>query len=232
MFNKAITIATCLLFVCLSNGAAEKNAPAGQVDGLPLLLHEDFSDADAALKRFTFSDPKAWKIDQDTVDGQRKNVLSQFQPSKSTPKVRSPFNQGWINDLKVGPFVMDVKLRSTKPDYGHRDMCLFFGGVDESHLFYVHLGKVPDPNCHNVFIVDGAPRKNIATRVSEGAPWDDNYHTVRLSRDAQGNIKVFWDGQQIMTAKNDKFPAGKLGVGTFDDTGTFASITVWGKRAE
>jgi hypothetical protein len=207
------------------------NQPAKEVDGLALLFHEDFNDGDGALKRFTFSDSKAWKIDRDTVDGLKKNVLAQFQASKSNPPVRSPFNQGWINDLVVGPFVMEVKLRSTKPDYGHRDMCLFFGGVDASHLFYVHLGKVPDPHCHNIFIVDGAPRKAIAEKVNEGAPWDDKYHTVRLSRDEQGNIKVFWDGRQIMTAKNDKFPAGKLGVGSFDDVGNFTRITVWGRKA-
>jgi hypothetical protein len=232
MIKKASAIAACLLLVCVLNGAAEKKAPAKQVDGLPLLLHEEFNDGEAALKRFTFTDAKAWQIMREVVDGHEKNVLGQVRASNYKPAVRSPFNQGWINDLKVGPFVMEVRLRSTKADYGHRDMCLFFGGVDESHLFYVHLGKKPDPNCHNVFIVDGADRKNIATKVSEGAPWDDQYHTVRVSRDAQGDIKVFWEGQQIMTAKNDKFPVGKVGVGSFDDTGNFASITVWGKKAD
>ena len=228
-------VASLLLAVCfcsLSFAQERQTAPPKEVNGLPLLLHEDFKDGDAALQRFTFSDPKAWKITQDTVDGQKKNVLAQFQQSKSNPPVRSPFNQGWINDPVVGPFVMEVKLRSTKPDYGHRDMCLFFGGVDDSHFFYVHLGKKPDPNCHNVFLVDGAPRKNIATKVSEGAPWDDGYHTVRVTRDDKGNIKVFWDGAQIMTANSDKFPAGRLGVGSFDDVGHFARITVWGKKAE
>ena len=225
----ALLLVFCVCALCLAQEKTQ--APAKELQGLPLLLHEDFKDGDAALKRFTFSDPKAWKIVEDTADGQKKNVLAQFQQSKSNPPVRSPFNQAWINDLAVGPFVMEVRLRSTKPDYGHRDMCLFFAGVDDSHLFYVHLGKKPDPNCHNVFLVDGAPRKNIATKVSDGAPWDDAYHTVRVARDDKGNITVSWDGQQIMTAKNDKFPAGKLGVGSFDDTGHFARITVWGKKA-
>ena len=226
-----LTAIVFLLLCSLAPAQEKPAAPAKELEGLPLLLHEDFKDGQAALKRFTFSDPKAWKITEDTVDGQKQNVLAQFQQSKSNPPVRSPFNQAWINDLAVGPFVMEVRLRSTKPDYGHRDMCLFFGGVDDSHLFYVHLGKKPDPNCHNVFLVDGAPRKNIATKVSDGAPWDDHYHTVRVSRDEGGNIKVFWDGEPIMTARNDKFPAGRLGVGSFDDTGHFARITVWGKKA-
>jgi hypothetical protein len=225
-------MAVILLFASLSLAQQKADGPAKQLDGLPLLLHEDFKDGDAALKRFTFSDPEAWKIDQDTVDGRKANVLSQFAASKSKPPVRSPFNQGWIKDLKVGPFVMEVKLRSTKPDYPRRDMCLFFGGVDDSHLFYAHVAKKPDAHHHNVFIVDGADRVAIATKISDGAPWDDNYHTIRMSRDEQGNIKVFWDGQQIMTAKNDRFPAGRLGVGSFDDIGNFAEITVWGKRAE
>ena len=206
--------------------AREGKPPARELKGLPLVFFDNF-DADPG-ERWEQSDPKAWK----SAEQNGNRVYSQFQHIEVKTPVRSPFNRALVKDLVVGDLVLDVRLQSTIKDYDHRDMCLFFGGVDESHLFYVHLGKVPDPNCHNVFIVDGAPRKNIATKVSEGAPWDDNYHTVKVSRDAEGNIKVFWEGQQIMTAKNDKFPAGKLGVGTFDDIGNFASITVWGKKAE
>jgi hypothetical protein len=193
--------------------AAEEEAgsPAKERDGLPLVFHEHFQDAEKARARFGFDDPTAWRIVQD----QGKNVLSLVKQSDYKPPVRSIVNRAWIKDLEVaGPFIMEVKLRSTTRDYGHRDMCLLFGFVDDRHHYYVHLGKVADPNCHNIFLVDGAPRKNIATKVSTGTPWDENYHTVRLVRDEK-TTKVYWDGEHVMTAETTKFPVGRLGVGAF-----------------
>ncbi len=45
-------------------------------------------------------------------------------------------------------------------------------------------------------------------------------------------INVYWDGQLFMTSDRKELPAGKVGVGSFDDTGNFAEITIWGKKAE
>src|SRR5690349_19763552 len=82
--------------------------------GKPPLFHEDFSAGDAALKKFTFTDPAAWKIVKDKVGDREQTVLALTQQSKYKPAVRSPVNQAWINDLKVSHFVMDVKVRSTQ----------------------------------------------------------------------------------------------------------------------
>jgi hypothetical protein len=35
-----------------------------------------------------------------------------------------------------------------------------------------------------------------------------------------------------MTTDRKDLPVGKLGVGSFDDLGNFAEITVWGKKAD
>lgn len=198
-----------------------------QLDGLPLLFHEDFNDGEKALERFQFDDPSAWKI----VKDEDRNVLSLTKQCNYNPPVRSIRNRAFVKDLLVGqPFILDVKLKSTVKDYGHRDLCILFGAVDDSHQFYVHLGKVADPNCNNIFLVDGKPRTNIATKTSKGTPWDDKYHTVRVVRKESGAVEVFFDGLSVMAADNKSFPVGKVGVGTFDDLGNFASVTVWGKK--
>lgn len=216
-------------FAVSALAAAASAEPAKENMGLPLILHEDFTGGDKVMERFEFTDAKAWKM---AKDGD-KNVLSLFEKkSDYKPKVRSPLHIAWIKDLKVGAFVMEVRLRSTIPDYNHRDLCLFFGNTDPSHFYYVHLGKKADPNAHNVFIVDGAARKNIAKKVTEGTPWDDAYHTVRLVRKETGEIEVVWDGTSIMTAESKALPEGRLGVGSFDDIGNFAEITIWGKKAD
>ncbi|HEY8505147.1 MAG TPA: hypothetical protein VIL46_11235 [Gemmataceae bacterium] len=216
--------ACCVALAAVPLSAAE---PAKEMMGLPLAFHEDFAAGAQALRKFEFTDPKAWEIRQDAG----RPVLALVAQSKYEPKVRSPLNIAWVKGLKVGPFVMEVELRSTTRDYNHRDLCLFFGGVDPEHFYYVHLGKKPDPNAHNVFIVNARPRRNIATKVDEGTPWTEKYHTARVVRKEGGEIEVYFDGKPAMTAKDDTFPAGRVGVGSFDDTGNFARITVWGRKA-
>lgn len=223
----AVCVAFCMPLSVVRAAADDKaaSAPAKERDGLPLVFHEDFENSEQARARFGFDDPEAWKI----IDDQGQKVLSLVKQSKYKPPVRSIVNRAWIEGLEVGPFIMEVKLRTTARDYGHRDMSLLFGLVDNTHHYYVHLGQEADPNSNNIFLVDGAPRRNIASKTTKGTPWDAQYHTVRLERD-ETTTKVYWDGEHVMTAETDKFRVGRLGVGAFDDTGNFAEITVWGKK--
>jgi hypothetical protein len=209
-------------------------APAREKEGLPLLFHEDFKDGDKAMARFELLDPSDWRIDK---DGDR-TVLSLFRKptpeSAGSPPVRRPFGQALVKGLYVGPFVMEVKLRSTIKPYGHQDLCLFFGQVDVSHGYYAHLGREPDPNAGNVFIVNGAPRKNLlpALPKDRGVPWTDGWHTVRVVRGDDGRIEVFFDGKSWVKLTDNTFPVGQVGFGSFDDTGNFAEITIWGRKAD
>ena len=195
--------------------------------GLPLAFYEEFADAEKAKARFEFTHEKAWEV----KEAEGKRHLSLTKQSDYKPPVRSPVNIAWVKDLKVGPeFIMEVRLRSTTRDYGHRDLCLFFGGIDASHFFYVHIAKQADPHANNIFLVDGAPRKAVATQTTKGTDWDDAWHTVRVERDKAGAVKVFFDDKQIITADNASFPEGRVGVGSFDDTGDFGPITVWASK--
>jgi hypothetical protein len=209
--------------------AARADEPAKTNAGLPLLYDQDFTSGDKALDDFEFTEPAAWKIDRDAG----RNVLS-LHAKKSTyrPPVRSPERIAWVKGLKAGEFVMEVKLRSTVADYGHRDLCLFFGGTDASHFYYVHLGKKADAASNSVFLVDGKPRTSIARTRTEGTDWTDGLHTVRVTRRESGEIEVFFDGKSVMKAEDRTFPTGRVGVGSFDDTGNFARITVWGRKAD
>jgi hypothetical protein len=114
-------------------------------------------------------------------------------------------------------------------------MCLFFGYQDDSHLYYVHLGKKMDPHANNIFIVNGAPRKSISTKTTDGTNWDDAWHHARVVRDvASGSIEVFFDGMKspAMTAKDATFKSGRVGLGTFDDTGNFDDVLLYGDIVE
>lgn len=202
-------------------------APPAELLGYKLLFSDRF-ESDTS-DSYEFSDPQAWKWQP--LEG--RGVLSQFQASKVQTPVRSPFNRALVRNLVVGDFVLDVKLQSTIKDYDHRDLCLFFGFQDPAHLYYVHLGKKADDHANQIFIVNGEPRRKISLQSTPGTPWTDGWHHARVVRRvASGTIEVFFDDLEtpVMRAQDTTFAWGQVGLGSFDDTGNFDELTVFGKR--
>lgn len=223
-------LSLCAL-VCLMSWAvfAAEPEPAQKLLDQPLLFQEDFESA--AVDRWAPSDPAAWKI----IEQEGNHVYSQFQASKVETPVRSPFNRSLVKDLIVGDMVLDVQLQSTIKDYAHRDMCLFFGYQDPAHMYYVHLGKQADDHANQIFIVNGAPRKKISTESTAGTNWDDAWHHVRVVRKVEsGVIEVYFDNMDkpVMRAQDTTFAWGQVGVGSFDDTGNFDRVLVYGQKTE
>jgi len=214
-----------LVVLALSLVVRSGDAPAVAQgpDELPVVFVADFESGN--LAGWSFTDPDAWRIT--TQDGN--HVLDQFRASKYEPPVRSPLNIALVPGVDVGDFELDLKVRSTTRDYPHRDLCLFFGHQDTSHFYYVHLGKEADPHAHSIFLVNGQPRVSIAEKRTEGTPWTDGWHRVRVVRSVEkGLIQVFFDDLKnpIMTAHDRTFTHGRIGVGSFDDTGQFDDIKI------
>ena len=177
-------------------------------------------------------DPSHWKF---AVNGEHK-VLSHFvKKGKYKPPHRSPVNIAVRQTDAVSDFQLTARVLSTHPDYGHRDACLVFGYQDPAHFYYVHFGKKTDDHANQIFIVDGAARTKISTSTTEGTPWDDQWHTIRVSRAVKsGKIEVFYDDMQnpVMTATNQRFQWGHVGMGSFDDTTDWDWIELRGARRQ
>ena len=201
--------------------------------GYKLLYEQKFDDAQS-LKAFQMTDTNAWKWV--TADESHGGALQLTQQSKYKPAVRSPVNIALIADKVFTDFVLEVEMLQTGREYGHRDMCIFYGFQSPTNFYYTHIATAADPNAHNTFIVDGAPRKNFATETTKGVDWGLNiWHKVRIERKvSDGTIKVFFDDmtKPIMTATNDKFKSGGIGFGSFDDTGRIDNIRIWGPAVE
>ena len=210
------------LFIASSAAAAE---PAE----LPVVASEDFESG--RIAGWIATDPQAWRI---AVDGDRK-FLQQFAASQVQTQVRSPFNRALLSGVAVGDFQLDVDVQSTARDYPHRDVCLFFGYQDPTHFYYVHLGQRADDHANQIFIVNEAPRVKISTKSTEGTPWNDEWHHVRIVRHVDsGEIAVYFDNmdEAVMTAKDTSFQWGTVGVGTFDDTANFDNVVLRGTQVE
>ncbi len=203
--------------------------PAGIPTDYKLVYSQDFEKPEA-IKDFTFSDPSAWKV----TAGDKGNSLELTKQSNYKTSVRSPFNIALIGDKVIGDFVLEADLIQTGKEYGHRDMCLFFGFTAPAKFYYTHIATKADPNAHNVFIVNEAPRKNFAKETTQGVNWGLNiWHKVRLERKG-ATIKVYFDdlAKPIMLAEDATFPKGHVGFGSFDDTGKVDNIKIWAPAAE
>lgn len=183
---------------------------------------EDFENGIAAWE---MTDAKAWQVS----DEEGNKVLALTAPSEYKPPHRSPLNIALVKDLQFESFEMTVRVKQTGREYGHRDMCLFLGYQDPANFYYVHLASKADENANSIFIVNDAPRVSIAETRTNGTTWDDQYHTVKIRRDAEsGTIEVFFDDMDkpVMTATDKNFTKGRIGVGSFDDVGHFDDIRV------
>lgn len=198
-----------------------------KVSDLPLLVVEDFEDGAARWKP---TDRAAWRTGDRKGDGFYSLVKKR---SAYEPKVRSPYNISLLQDVEVTDFVLDVRLRSTEDDYGHRSLCLFFGYQGPTRFYYVHFGKQADAHANSIFLVNDKPRLSIAKERTDGTPWDDHWHRARIRREVDtGRIEVYFDDMEkpVMWTVDSTFLHGRVGIGSFDDRGDFDVIRLWGRR--
>jgi hypothetical protein len=198
---------------------------AQEATELPLVLQEDF---EKGIERWEPKDAKQWQAKK-TEQGQ---VFSLFEKAgKYKPPFRSPVNIALLKDVTVGDFQFTAKVLSTHPDYGHRDSVIVFGYQDPAHFYYVHLASKADDHANQIFIVNGAARKKISLTTTTGTKWDDQWHTLRVRRDVKaGTIEIYFDDltKPVMTAKDDTFQWGQVGIGSFDDTSDWDNLELRG----
>jgi len=194
---------------------------------LSVVFRESF---EKGAKNWQPTDPEAWKIES-TDDGQ---IYHQFKKNSNyKPPHRSPLNIALLKDVIVGDFELTAKVRSTHPDYGHRDVCLFFGYQDPAHFYYVHLGKRADDHANQIFIVNEKPRTKISLKSTPGTNWDDRWHHVKIVRTVdRGTIEIFFDDMKkpVMKALDKSFQWGQVGIGSFDDTSAWDDIELRGVK--
>jgi len=198
-------------------------AQSGVPEGYEPVYSQDFTDA-AALDDFTFSDQRAWEHGA----GDRRGYLELKGGSKYKPKHRSPLNIALIDDLLRADFVLEAEAWQTGREYGHRDLSLFFGFEGPNRYYYAHLATEPDDRAHNIFLVDNADRAPMGAVPDEGVDWERGWKRVRVERQ-DGSLRVYFDGEKQPTVSTDRDPLGwgRVGFGSFDDTGRFSQVRIW-----
>lgn len=224
-WSRIIGIALWGAAFALQSSSAQENPEADRE--LPVVSWTDFS---------LPADRSAWSPVDDGWsffdDGTREIFRLGKKESNYQPKFRSPTHIALLDAPEVASFELNVRLRSTEPDYGHRDACLFFGWQSTERYYYAHLAKAMDDRANQIFIVNEADRAKISLTTTQGIPWDNAWHWVRVRRDSEsGLIQVFFDDMTtpVMTANDKTFAKGRVGVGSFDDRIDVAEVILKAK---
>lgn len=124
-------------FLALTAASAEP--PKYVPKGFSLQWQADFTDK-KVLEQLEFSDPQAWRLSK----AKEKPALELSGSSRYRYKVRSPSSMALLKTKKFGDFLFEAELLQTGRDYGHRDLCLFFGFQDRGHYYYAHFASKTD----------------------------------------------------------------------------------------
>lgn len=156
--------------------------------------------------------------------------------------IRRPFEYALLDRDVPGSVQFEAEVRLDTPaSVNNRDVILVFGHQSDTEYYYAHLSQDNTIYPHNgIYRVNNADRERIDDQWNGefGAPpavTDEEYHHVRLVHCAgTGEIAVWVDGHDrpLMTATDTTFDAGRIGFGSFDNTGRMRDLSVWIADAE
>ena len=152
----------------------------------------------------------------------------------ATNKIRRPAALAILKSEPLSDLTLKLELRSTAPaDLAVRDVQLIVGYQSPTRFYYIHLSAKTDAVHNGIFIVNDADRKRIDQPTSKARLTDQAWHRVRLERNAaSGTIAVYFDDDPapVLSATDTTFTSGRVGVGSFDETGEFRNVEVSGTR--
>jgi len=197
---------------------------------MPLLVSFDFENGIAA--GWQPNSPDHWR-----VAAHEGSLVYELITPGEQGKVRAPTSWSLISGQDVTSFVFTGRLKcKAEPSNSYRDMCVFFHFQDPVHFYYVHFAARSD-EAHNIIgLVDGADRVKINSEPAGKSVYrltDTNWHTFKITYDeASGKIQAYLDDMEapMLTAVDKTIGHGLVGVGSFDDSGYFDDIKLWGKK--
>ncbi|MGO1581651.1 MAG: PQQ-dependent sugar dehydrogenase [Actinomycetaceae bacterium] len=158
--------------------------------------------------------------------------------------IRRPFEYALLDTQEYGSVQVEAEVRLDAPSsVNNRDIIIVFGHRSDTEYYYAHISQDNTIYAHNgIFRVDDADRERIDDQwdpeLEIGAPpsiTDEEWHDVRVVHCADtGEIAVWVDGldEPIMTATDTTFDSGRVGFGSFDNTGSMRDLVVSYQDAE
>lgn len=167
------------------------------------------------------------------------------EAGSARPGPRRPFEYAILSAGPVfGSVHIDSAVRIDTPvETRDRDVIILLGYQSDTEFYYVHLSTDNTIYPHNgIFVVNNADRRRIDDQWDEhsskgAAPaiTDGEWHRLQVVRCVDsGKIAVYIDESStpLMTATDVTFRSGRMGFGSFDNTGRLRDLAVTGTSTE
>jgi hypothetical protein len=185
----------------------------------------------------TWNQPDAldgWDLDgSGTWTASSGGLLMLEKPGTPAGPIRRPAALAILRTPPLDRVRLEVQLRCTAPpDVVYRDLQIVFGYESPARFYYAHLSGITDAVHNGVFLVNRADRRRIDSGATPPVLRDREWHRIRLDWAGEtGRIQIFVDGSPApaFDLTDATIRAGRVGVGSFDDTGEFRQMSVTGQ---
>ena len=171
-----------------------------------------------------------WILDGSGTWISSSGLLILQKPGAPSGAIRRPAALAILDTAPVERASFQLELRCTAPiDVVHRDLEVIFGYESPTRFYYAHLSGITDAVHNGVFLVYDADRRRIDAGTTPPVLRDQAWHRVRLEwTGATGRIQIYVDDSAApaFDLTDATIRAGRVGVGSFDDTGEFRRITL------
>ncbi|HTR80967.1 MAG TPA: hypothetical protein VMM58_04995 [Bacteroidota bacterium] len=186
-----------------------------------IVIKPNLSSSDK-LSEWTLDGSGSWQIE----DGQL--VLTKAG-SPSGP-IRRPSALAILNSDSLSSVMVQADIQSDVDTSNlHRDLDIVVGYQSPQRFYYVHLAATTDSVHNGIFIVDNANRRRIDSGSGIPRLTGKAWHYVSVIRDGDnGIITVYLDSfkSPVLQAIDTTLRFGRVGFGSFDDTGHFRNIII------
>jgi hypothetical protein len=176
---------------------------------------------------WTVPNPADWKVDREGGSA----VLQLITGREPPPGPRRPM-QFAIADTPVFHEVrVDADVKPLQ-----RSLMMVFAYRDAAHFDYAHLSVDTgreEPNHNGIFHVYGGERVRISSEAGPAAFAESNrwYHVHLRFDGGSGLVEVTVDGRAVpaLRAVDMSLSSGRVGLGSFDETGEFRNVHITGR---
>jgi hypothetical protein len=172
--------------------------------------------------------PSDWKVEKDGGT-EVLRMLSSRGPVPGVPRRPTQFALANAPDFQRVTLEADVKRLG-------KSLIIVFAYKDPAHFNYAHLSAdtgLAQPVHNGIFHVFGGERVRISPQTGPASlPSAEEWYHVRLTHDAStGIVGVTVNGAPIpsLDAVDLSLGAGKIGLGSFDETALFKNVKITGK---
>jgi hypothetical protein len=173
-----------------------------------------------------------WKV-ENTADGP---VLQLLVPRPSlAPRRPSQFALAETPDFIKVTLEAEVKKEPAALRNRHTSVMIAYAWRDPDHFNYAHISvdsSEEQPVHNGIFHVFGSDRVRISPRQGPGTLLEEKWYPVRLVYDGRsGECTVWVDGKTSpsLHAVDKTLGAGKVGLGSFFDMGSFRNVKIRGE---